>query len=77
MNEQSNRKKGKKTYLGKGSFFLLFIGENTKDHVLKARYIKTLDSYTNPGDDKHLLQFYWKFVAFPYIFNTKATIYNA
>lgn len=76
MSKVSERKARKHTS-GKGSFFLLFIGENMKDRVLKARYIKTSDSYTNLGDHKHLLQFYWKFVAFPYIFNTKTIIYNA
>lgn len=48
-----------------------------KDHLLKARQIKILNSYTNLGDHKHLLQVSWKFAAFPYISNTKAKIYNA
>lgn len=50
-------------------------GRKKKDHGLEARCIKISDYHTNLGDHKH--QFYWKFVAFPYISNTKVTIYNA
>lgn len=71
MSKVSERKAGKHASAKRRFFFLLFIGEKMKDHVLKARYIKILDSYTNLGDHKHLLQFYWKFAAFLYISKLK------
>lgn len=37
---KASERKARKHASGKISFFLLFIGGEIKDHVLKARYIK-------------------------------------
>lgn len=61
---KASERKARKHASGKVSFFLLFIGGEIKDHVLKARYIK-IQLYKSWRSQT--LQFYWMFAAFLYI----------